>query len=258
MKKYIFLIFLVCLFGVVYVFRYQLYEIYAQFSKENEQEIILEEENTFSRKENFLFVQYKNHLQPKSKEDLYSIYYTILDAGVNTFHFYCPKEYKTCIQDVKDLANDQTTLSHINNFVHPFNGFKHIETEYDNYGKVTLRIQHTYTKKQQTLLLNKKEEIEKEIWKNSMTTQEKIQAAHNYIINHTEYDKDRSDSKILNYQSDTAYGALIQNHALCGGYTDSMILFLEDLGLENYKISSENHVWNAVKLENKWYHLDLT
>ena len=28
--------------------------------------------------------------------------------------------------------------------------------------------------------------------------------------------------------------------------------------LENYKISSANHVWNAVNINGTWYHLDLT
>ena len=37
-----------------------------------------------------------------------------------------------------------------------------------------------------------------------------------------------------------------------------MELILERLGIENYKISSDNHVWNAVNLNNTWYHLDLT
>ncbi len=26
----------------------------------------------------------------------------------------------------------------------------------------------------------------------------------------------------------------------------------------NYKIATENHVWNYVKLDNEWLHLDLT
>ena len=30
------------------------------------------------------------------------------------------------------------------------------------------------------------------------------------------------------------------------------------LGIDNYKIASGTHVWNAVKLDGQWYHLDLT
>ena len=37
-----------------------------------------------------------------------------------------------------------------------------------------------------------------------------------------------------------------------------MQLFLEKLGVKNYKVSSDEHVWNAVFINNRWLHLDLT
>ena len=37
-----------------------------------------------------------------------------------------------------------------------------------------------------------------------------------------------------------------------------MMLFLEKFDIKNYKISSSNHVWNYVYLDNGWYNLDLT
>ena len=37
-----------------------------------------------------------------------------------------------------------------------------------------------------------------------------------------------------------------------------MQLFLEKLGVNNYRVSSDNHIWNAVEVDGKWYHLDLT
>lgn len=37
-----------------------------------------------------------------------------------------------------------------------------------------------------------------------------------------------------------------------------MELILERLGVESYKVASDNHVWNALNLDNNWYHLDLT
>ena len=37
-----------------------------------------------------------------------------------------------------------------------------------------------------------------------------------------------------------------------------MAIFLNDLGVVNYKISNKNHIWNAVYLNNTWYHLDMT
>ena len=85
-----------------------------------------------------------------------------------------------------------------------------------------------------------------------------LKTIHDYIINNTTYDKDRSDKKIINYKSDNAYGALIEGYGLCGGYTDAMMLFLEKFNIPNIKIATENHIWNYVKIDDKWYHLDLT
>ena len=45
---------------------------------------------------------------------------------------------------------------------------------------------------------------------------------------------------------------------ICGGYSDAMAIFLTRFGIENYKIASSNHVWNLVKVNENWYHLDLT
>ena len=68
----------------------------------------------------------------------------------------------------------------------------------------------------------------------------------------------RSDSNVKTYKSDIAYGPLVQGYGMCGGYTDAMALILDYLKVKNYKISSENHIWNGVSLNDKWLHLDLT
>ena len=33
---------------------------------------------------------------------------------------------------------------------------------------------------------------------------------------------------------------------------------MDDLGIKNYKVSSDSHVWNAINLYDNWYHIDLT
>ena len=37
-----------------------------------------------------------------------------------------------------------------------------------------------------------------------------------------------------------------------------MALFLDYYNIPNFKISSDNHIWNAVYLNGEWRHLDLT
>ena len=44
-------------------------------------------------------------------------------------------------------------LSDINNYVHPYNGFSHIESEYDSLGRVTINIVRNYTEEDINLKL---------------------------------------------------------------------------------------------------------
>lgn len=258
MKKYIVLLFLVILFGFAFAFRKPLYNLYRTYFVKEEKEVTLTASNDYTRDYDFNYVKRTDDFTPSNYQDLLNIYYTVLNSGEEEFSFYCTDEYSECINDVDSLANNQKVLSTINNFVHPFNSFRHLETSYDDYGKVTLKIEHIYSNNDIKLIEAKVEEIEKEIWNSSMSNEDKIKEVHNYIINNSKYDKDRSDNNIVKYKSDTAYGSLLEGYSLCGGYTDAMELFLEDMGIKSYKISSENHVWNAVNLNNAWYHLDLT
>ena len=256
MKKYILFVLLVVLLGVSFVFREDLYKLYLNYTEPKE--VTLGEQNNYARDDSFDFVQLTADFEPENRQDLLNIYYTVLNAGKEEFQFYCPETYETCIEEVSNIANDQELLSSINNFVHPFNSFSHLETTYDTTGKVEITIEHTYSDQEKELLRAKVDSIEQEIWQDTMTTEEKIKAAHDYIINHSQYDVARSDHNIIEYQSDTAYGPLLQGYSLCGGYTDAMALFLNDLQLKNYKIASDSHIWNGVYLNNEWLHLDLT
>lgn len=258
MKKYMLLIVLILLFGVVFFYRENIVIFYVEHFIEVDKEIKLTGQNSYARDNEFAYVSLTDDFTPENKQDLLNIYYTIINSGKDNFSFYCPEEYTNCIADIKDLANDQSMLSHINNFVHPYNGFRHIETEYDSLGKITIYIEKTYSTDKINEINKKVATIYKSEIKDTDTTEEKIKKIHDYIINNSKYDVERSDSKIVKYDSDTAYGNLIQGYGLCGGYTDSMAIFLDLLGIKNYKVSSENHVWNALELDGKWYHLDLT
>ena len=258
MKKFIVLIVLILLLGGIYLGREQLYNLYRTYIVKENKDVTLQDKNDYSRDYSFNYVKLTTDFSPSNYQDLLDIYYTVLNSGVTNFSFYCSDSYESCLTDVDSLANDQKTLSTINNFVHPYNSFRHLKTSYDDYGKVTLNIDHVYSESDIKLLNAKVEEIKKEIYSDAMSVEDKIKAVHNYIINNSKYDEDRSDSNIVKYKSDTAYGTLLEGYSLCGGYTDTMELFLEDLGIKSYKVASENHVWNALILNNNWYHLDLT
>lgn len=216
------------------------------------------EKNEYFREYDFEFLQNTVDFEPNNMQEIINIFYTVINSGQETFSFYCPEEYTSCTEDVKALANDQTLLSHINNFVHPYNGFKHIETQYNSLGEVTIVIYKSYDKAMIANINAKVDEIINTRIPESYTDIEKIRVAHDYIINNSIYDLERSERNIINYESDIAYGPLIQGYGICGGYSDSIQLFLEKFGIKNYKVASETHIWNAVYLDGNWYHLDLT
>lgn len=249
---------LLILLGVTVNYKEEILETYYSYFFNERKVIKLEHKNEYYRDYDFLYVKNTDNFKPKNKKDLINIFYTVINSGVDDFTFYCPREYKTCLEDVKSLAKDQITLSNINNFVHPFNGFKNIKTKTDSLGKVQIEVEKSYSETDIKLVKETLKQIEDEIFDESLSLKEQIKVIHDYIIDNSKYDSNRTDNGVIEYKSDISYGPLIEGFAICGGYTDAMELFLEDLGVKSYKISSESHVWNAVSLEDKWYHLDLT
>lgn len=247
------------LVGLLFYYQKDLQKLYYSILRNFQNEsVVLEDKNEYFRDYDFMFVQNTEDFTPHSRQDILNIFYTAINSGVDNFTFYCPEEYGQCLDEVERLANDQDLLSDINNFVHPYNGFNHIETQYDSLGKVSIQIKKSYSKKQIEEISQKVEELKEELILPTDTDLNNIRRVHDYIINHSVYDSDRSDYNVTTYQSDIAYGPLIEGYGICGGYTDAMQLFLEEMGIKSYKIASDQHVWNAVYLDNTWYHLDLT
>jgi len=249
---------LLIVIGLVITRKDYLIEVYDTYISHKPKITTLDNKNEYYRENNYLFVQNTDDFSPKNKQELINVYYTIINSGVDTFTFKCNEEYTSCVKDVKDLANDQAQLSDINNYVHPFNGFAHIETEYDSLGRVTVNIVKSYTNEKIEMINKKVDELYPQLVNENDTTYNNIKRVHDYIINNTIYDSNRSDNGIINYESDIAYGPLFQGYAICGGYSDLMELFLIRMGVNCYKISSDDHVWNAVYYDGKWLHLDLT
>ena len=220
--------------------------------------VSLDSKNSFYLSYDFDTVDDVSEFDIKNKDDLVNLYYSVLNRGISDFDFYCPKEYEGCIEDVISLTNDQTLLSGINGYVHPFNSFDTIETTYDSLNRVNVKIIKTYTDVEINEINKKVDEIISDVVKDEQDTKAIIKLIHDNVISNAKYDKDRSDNNIIKYSSNTAYGVLFEGYGICSGYADAMAIFLDRYNIPNFKISSENHVWNAVFIDGKWYHLDLT
>lgn len=231
------------------------------------QKLIIEKANAYAKDEGFKYVDLNNDLVPYSYNDLLDIIFTVINNGWESFTFYCPSEYSDCINDMEEISNDDLTLTHINNFVHPFNSFTVLNTTIYDSGEITLKVNHLYSDDQIKAINTEVDRIMNLIVKDNVSVSDNIKTIHDYIINTTKYDESEDENGEGKYASSLAYGALFDHYARCNGYTDTMAIFLTKLGVKNYKVAttqedisydSTGHVWNAVYLDGKWLHLDLT
>ena len=238
-------------------FRGYIYRAYDRLTRQDK-EIKFTYKNEYFLDYKYQYIKNVDDIKLENKNDVLNLYYTIINTGLDNFDFYCPDDYLTCIDDVIEITYNQEYLSDINGFVHPFNSFDTIETTYDTMNKVHVSIVKTYTDKEIEEINEKVDEIIENVVTDDVHQKELIKTIHDYIIENSKYDVQRADHNVIKYASNTAYGVLFEGYGICSGYADTMSIFLNRYNIPNFKIASENHVWNAVKLDGEWYHLDLT
>lgn len=213
--------------------------------------VYVEKPNSYTTNNNYFFVQKTTTFIPYSKQDIANIFYSFLDNGYKTFTFYCPSEYTECINDITSLINNQTAITDIGNFVHPFNNFSDIYLTTSTSGEINVKIKRTYTDEQINAIDKKVDEIIDKVITDDMDIEDKILTVHDYIIDNTSYDTSDSGEK-------NAYTLLFEGKSKCSGYADTLAIFLYKFGVKNFKIGSEKHVWNALYIDNKWQQIDVT
>ena len=191
-----------------------------------------------------------------NKDELLSIYYTYLDSGFSDFSFYCG--YSACLDDIKELSDDKELFTYINQLVHPYYSYKEIDSSYSDNGKVNVSIDKKYKKEDIDKINDKIDELFGRLNIDSYSNvKDKIRVFHDFLVEKNRYDNAK-EIDISNYNSDRAIGPLFEGYATCNGYSDAMSIFLDKLNLDNIKIVEGNHAWNAVKIDGKWYHIDIT
>lgn len=266
MKKYI--IPLIC-YAVIILILFNIHDITDFLSRtiSNNPVLTIQNSNEYTKDYDFLYVQNSKDYIPYSYNDLIDILYSVINQGWEEFTFYCPSEYTDCIKDISDLSKDEFTLTHINNFVHPYNSFNTLQTSITESGEVTITITYLYTDAEIIKINEYVTNLINAEYKEDEDDYENLKRIHDYIINNTKYDVERNDSGESKYTSYNAYGPVTEGYATCNGYADLMAIILSKLNYENYKIAttkeeisyeSNGHVWNAVKIKNDWVHLDLT
>ena len=207
---------------------------------------------------NFKYIRPSDDYVPYSKQDLLEIIYSILDNGWDEFTFYCPTEYTECLNDIGAISKDEILLSNLNSYVTSYNSYENMRTVFDTTGEIRVSVEYKYDKNEIDSLDKELDAIIASELNDSMSLEEKIKTLHDYIADRTRYDTQRADTDMSPYDSDRIHGVLYDGYAICSGYTDTMEIFLNKLEVPNFKVSSDNHVWNAVYIDGEWKHLDVT
>jgi transglutaminase/protease-like cytokinesis protein 3 len=128
--------------------------------------------------------------------------------------------------------------------------------QYDNMGKASITITAKYrtTAKQEKLLDDEIRKVLNSLNLKNKTDYQKVKAIHDYIIKNVSYDQ-----SLKKY---SAYNALINKSAVCEGYAAAAYRMFLDSGIDSRIISGTTaggaHIWNIVKVNGKWYNIDLT
>lgn len=126
---------------------------------------------------------------------------------------------------------------------------------YERVGKrATIKVTYKTTKEQEEYINVELVKIINSIILPNMSDFDKVKTINKYIIDRYEYDK--------SLKSNNVYSALTTGKTICQGYAMTAYKMLNLVGIENKIVVGEldgvPHGWNLVKLNEKWYNLDIT
>lgn len=212
-----------------------------------------------------LFMSLSVKVDAKSTKTSEDIYRTIRDSLVAHEEEVTiemgTKTLKEIINADKDLfqsaiALDDKTTSKDADYLYVTVAKWKASWKWDNVGnaRLTFSAEYRSTLNQEKKLEEKIKSILEELDISDASDYEKVKAIHDYIINRASYDE--------SLQKRTAYNLLINKSAVCQGYAAAAYRMFTDAGLESKIIlgtaGGGAHVWNIVKVDGKWYNIDLT
>ncbi|MHA6483001.1 transglutaminase domain-containing protein [Paenibacillus sp. strain BS8-2] len=159
----------------------------------------------------------------------------------------------------KQLSDDMTdiiraALRHDDYSAYILESYLYTIRSWGTKSTITVESKFRETEEQTAVVERKVDEIIAEILKPGMSDHEKVKAIHDWIVSNVEYDQS------LSYY--TAYEAVTLGKAVCQGYSLLGYRMLEKAGLDvliaEGSVNTGEHAWNMVKLDNRWYHLDMT
>ncbi len=94
---------------------------------------------------------------------------------------------------------------------------------------------------------------------------ERVCAISDYIVTHSRYAY-KADGVTPDDNYASAYSVLVEGRGICEAYADAFNILSRKFNLQSITVSgsvqtnnsSSSHAWNLVKIEDDWYHVDIT
>ena len=95
--------------------------------------------------------------------------------------------------------------------------------------------------------------VEKDLQKvNAQSTiYAKQKMAHDLVCLHTNYDSKSSVNQ-------GAYSVFVNGSSVCAGYAEAFAMLCNAAGIQTVCVTSSEHEWNLIQLNNTWYYVDCT
>ncbi len=217
------------------------------------------EKDKFTAKE---YEEFQNKLDDKSFYYYHSLPEELKDSYITLYYSALDFEESCKVQITeKDLLTVIDAILYDNSEIFWLTGNC---TYYVNEGYIDVVQEYRYTEDEAEQISKKLEDkiddIISEMPKYE-TDFEKELYLHDYVCDNTVYDETTMETT-----GHTAHSSLLDGKTVCEGYARAVQLLLDEVGIENYLIigdasddnSSDLHMWNIVKIDEHYYHLDPT
>jgi transglutaminase/protease-like cytokinesis protein 3 len=120
---------------------------------------------------------------------------------------------------------------------------------------LTVKMMYSRTKDEAEKLQSKFDAAAQKLIDNAMKYDndfDRIKSLHDDLVNMTQY-----TTTGPSYISE-ADGPLLNGKALCEGYSKAFMYLCQSIGIQCVCVSGGSHMWNMVKVNGDWYHVDVT
>lgn len=88
----------------------------------------------------------------------------------------------------------------------------------------------------------------------NMSDRDKIIYVYDYIGSIAKYDTVFTSTS----KNQSVYNVLIKHNAVCAGFAKTAQIIFQNIGIKSYLALSNNHMWNIVEYDGKYYYFDAT